>query len=218
MLGGHDNRTLLLSFHLHSHFDILTPHTFPFPPSPTSLSTHPLQESYNTGTEIRPSPYAGRTFPVKLVFPANYPFKAPAVTFPSEVLWHPQVEFKTGIVCAADLEKMWGPTKTVADVAKFVLAFLGNPSLESATEVRRKCFDFFFFGGGASHSRSHSHHPHTSNFPPAPPLVSQPSSFPICSPRQPSSCARASRTLRRRLPQQQHVLHEVVVVLECLAG
>jgi ubiquitin-protein ligase len=110
---------------------LTTPLTVPFPHHPVDS-----QESYNTGTDIRPSPYANRVFPIKLTFPDNYPFKCPGVAFPAEVLWHPQVEFKTGHVCVLDLERMWKPTKTVSDVAKFILNFLGNPSLEASTEVR----------------------------------------------------------------------------------
>ncbi len=72
---------------------------------------------------------------MKLKFPANYPFKCPTVQFPAETLWHPQVEHKTGQVCALDLEKMWGPTKTVSDVAKFILNFMANPSADAVTEA-----------------------------------------------------------------------------------
>lgn len=102
---------------------------------PCCISVIGLQDEYSTPTETRQSPYRGRKFPVKLRFPANYPFKCPDVAFAADMMWHPQVEFKTGSVCAQDLEKMWGPTKMAADVAKFIREFLAHPSLDAAVEV-----------------------------------------------------------------------------------
>lgn len=80
---------------------------------------------------MRKCPYAGAIFPVKMEFPDTYPFQAPRLYFNPGQMFHPNVDAASGVVCGLDIDKMWGPTKNVTDLAKFLLNFLNAPSLES---------------------------------------------------------------------------------------
>jgi len=56
---------------------------------------------------------------------------SPAVTFAPKSIWHPNVDFDSGNVCAVESE--WGPTKMMADVGKLVHELLLAPKLEGVT-------------------------------------------------------------------------------------
>ncbi len=81
----------------------------------------------NTDVE-RPSPYAGRRFTVKAIFPENYPFKEPSIMFREGVMWHPIVDFKTGIPCENAVKSFWGPTKMAIDLFQHLQSILAHPT------------------------------------------------------------------------------------------
>lgn len=78
--------------------------------------------------ETRPSPFAGHTFTVNFLFPASYPFKPPVLEFEKNVLYHPNVDLKSGEVCG-DLLAAIGPTKRVPDIVGLVQSFLAQPNM-----------------------------------------------------------------------------------------
>ena len=86
---------------------------------------------YVVNGATRPCPYAAACFPVRMVFPANYPFKHPEMTFTPGQLYHPNVDAASGQLCAEAISKFFGPTKNVADLAAHVQDFLRTPTFDS---------------------------------------------------------------------------------------
>jgi ubiquitin-conjugating enzyme E2 C len=58
--------------------------------------------------------YEGCTFKLRLVFPENYPFSAPTVTFTTPC-WHPNVDVH-GAICLDILKDKWSPAYSVATI------------------------------------------------------------------------------------------------------
>jgi ubiquitin-protein ligase len=83
----------------------------------------------------RPSPYAGRRFALKVVFPEQYPFKAPALTFREGVMYHPIVSQKEGTLCVNVIDSFWGPTKMAADLLTHIRNVLAHPTAEGAVNM-----------------------------------------------------------------------------------
>lgn len=54
------------------------------------------------------------------------------MSFPPGAIWHPSVDADSGEVC---VQKMWGPTKQLKDIAVLLRDLLENPSLESPVNV-----------------------------------------------------------------------------------
>jgi ubiquitin-protein ligase len=81
------------------------------------------------GTESRPSPWAGRTFRVKVMLDAAYPFKGPGtgdIVFLDRP-FHPNV-MEDGALCCDGLE--WKPVKGLKEIARFVQESLSQPNSE----------------------------------------------------------------------------------------
>ncbi|KAJ2008597.1 hypothetical protein GGI04_001029 [Coemansia thaxteri] len=90
--------------------------------------------------------YEGGLFKARMVFPKNYPFEPPTLTFESD-MWHPNV-YSDGRVCISILHnsgedphgyeescERWNPTQTVETILLSVHAMLGHPNDESPANV-----------------------------------------------------------------------------------
>lgn len=93
-------------------------------PTPRPLSA---QETYSIGGDVRPSPWAGRSFRVKVQLHESYPFKGPEtgdIVF-VDVPYHPNV-MPDGSLCCDGLD--WKPVKGLKHIAQFVQEALSQPS------------------------------------------------------------------------------------------
>jgi ubiquitin-conjugating enzyme E2 D len=78
------------------------------------------------------SPYAGGKFVLRVVFPEQYPFKPPLLSFQTTV-YHPSVQTATGEVCGAVLGT-WGPTLTAQHCLLTVYSLLQDPNPDHPLE------------------------------------------------------------------------------------
>ena len=60
----------------------------------------------------------------------NYPFKAPKVTFKTQV-YHPNVDEK-GAICADVYENEWKPTKKIRMILEVLSSMMMSPKAEGA--------------------------------------------------------------------------------------
>ena len=80
------------------------------------------------------TPYAAGVWTIDLTFPENYPFKAPTVTFRTEIK-HPNVKTDTGEVCPEVFFPNWSPTMNVRLVLSNMREVLKNPVVETPLEA-----------------------------------------------------------------------------------
>lgn len=74
--------------------------------------------------------YEGMTFKLRMEFPAEYPYKAPAVFF-STACYHPNVDLATGTICLDILKDKWTAAYSVLTVLLSLQSLLGEPNNES---------------------------------------------------------------------------------------
>lgn len=58
------------------------------------------------------------------------------ISFLPNTLYHPQVATSTGELCALDVAKHFGPTKTMLDLGVMLRNILAQPNIDEALEVR----------------------------------------------------------------------------------
>jgi len=74
------------------------------------------------------SPYAGGVFFLSIMFPTDYPFKPPKVSFTTKI-YHPNIN-ANGSICLDILRDQWSPALTISKVLLSICSMLTDPNPE----------------------------------------------------------------------------------------
>ena len=72
------------------------------------------------------SPYQGGVFFLNIVFPPDYPFKPPKVTFTTKI-YHCNVN-SNGAICLDILKDQWSPALTISKILLSISSLLTDPN------------------------------------------------------------------------------------------
>jgi len=72
------------------------------------------------------TPYSEGNFELSIVFPDNYPFDPPKITFNTRI-FHPNIS-PDGKICVDILKDNWAPSLTILKVILSILSLLSSPN------------------------------------------------------------------------------------------
>ena len=97
---------------------------------PANCSAGPVGDDFHKwqATIVGPSdsPYQNGLFILNIIFPFDYPFKPPKVTFATKI-YHPNIN-SNGAICLDILKDQWSPALTIGKVLLSISSLLCDPN------------------------------------------------------------------------------------------
>lgn len=107
------------------------------------------EDIYNCIATIRgpiSSPYEGGLFKLRIIFPDNYPFKAPDIQFITKI-YHPNIN-PNGHICSCVLNEYiynsWDPTHKVESILSFIQSFIKTVLCYTCVQGNQEALSLYF--------------------------------------------------------------------------